>query len=299
MKVVAFILKDGVRSEAEMAEHSGKIATGDGGAKVALVTGASTGIGRAIAEQLARDGLRVFGASRKRPQTAPVGVEMLALDVCSDESVRSCIDQVLAKAGQIDVLVNGAGYLLTGAVEETTIEEAKAQVETNFFGTFRMIRAVLPAMRARRAGQIINITSLAGLVPLPFWGLYTASKFAVEGLTETLRYELRPFGISVSAVEPGYIKTPLYAVERKTHAIDAYGPWHRRFSKKMAEFDGRAPGPELVARAVAKAVRARHPALRYKVTREAVVFTLMRNWFPPSLYESGLRTGFHLDDQRY
>ena len=282
-----------------MADRDGKIAATTSGAKVALVTGASTGIGRAIAEQLARDGLRVFGTSRKPTGAAPDGVEMIPLDVCSDESVRSCVAGLLERTGRIDVLVNAAGYLLSGAVEETTIEEAKAQLETNFFGTFRVIKAVLPAMRSRRTGHIVNITSLAGVVPLPFWGLYAASKFAVEGLSETLRYELSPFGISVSAIEPGYIKTALYAVENKTSPIADYQRWHARFSKKMAEFDKKAPGPELVARAVSKAVRARKPALRYRVTREATLFTFMRSWFPASLFESGLRSGFHLDDERY
>lgn len=282
-----------------MVDRERKIAVPPSGAKVALVTGASTGIGRAVAEQLARDGLRVFGTSRKPAGRAPDGVEMIPLDVCSDESVGSCISGLLARTGRIDILVNAAGYLLSGAVEETTIEEGKAQLETNFFGTFRVIKAVLPTMRSRRAGNIINITSLAGVVPLPFWGLYAASKFAVEGLTETLRYELSPFGISVSAIEPGYIKTALYAVEHKTSPIADYQRWHARFSKKMAEFDKKAPGPELVARAVSKAVRARRPALRYRVTREATVFTFMRSWFPASLFESGLRSGFHLDDERY
>src|ERR1700694_4730313 len=130
-----------------MADPDRKIAARTSGAKVALVTGASNGIGRAIAEQLARDGLRVFGTSRKPTGAAPDGVEMIALDVCSDESVGSCISGLLERTGRIDVLVNAAGYLLSGAVEETTIEEGKAQLETNFFETFRVIKAVLPSMR--------------------------------------------------------------------------------------------------------------------------------------------------------
>jgi len=282
-----------------MANPQVKLAPSPSGAKVALVTGASTGIGRAIAEQLARDGLRVFGTSRKEAGTGTGVVEMLPLDVCADASVRACIDALIERAGRLDVLVNSAGYLLSGAVEETTIEEAKAQAETNFFGTFRVIKAVLPTMRAQKSGHIVNISSLAGIVPLPFWGLYAASKFAVEGMTESLRYEVRPFGIAVSAIEPGYIKTPLYSAERKTKPMAAYEAWHQRFDKRMAEFDRKAPGPELVAEAVSKAVRSARPALRYRVTREATIFTLMRTWFPPSLFESGLRFGFRLDDERY
>ena len=282
-----------------MTDGTKSIAIAPNSAKVALVTGASSGIGRAIAQQLVADGFQVFGTSRKGAQVSERGIEMVELDVDSDESVRSCVGGLLQRAGRIDVLVNNAGYLLGGAVEETTIEEAKAQFETNFFGAFRVINALLPTMRAQMAGRIVNVTSLAGVVPLPFWGLYNASKFALEGLTETLRYELKPFGISVSAIEAGLIKTRFYTDDRKAKPIEAYKPWHHRFRKTMAEFERKAPGPELVARAVSRAVAARKPALRYRVTREATQFTLMRKWLPASLFEYGLRTGFHLDNPRY
>lgn len=277
----------------------GRIAMTTNAAKVALVTGASSGIGRAIARQLVTDGFQVFGTSRKGSGTVADGIEMIPLEVCSDESVQQCVDGLLQRTGRIDVLVNSAGYLLSGAVEEASLDEAKAQFETNFFGAFRVIKAVLPAMRARGAGRIINVTSLAGVVPLPFWGFYNASKFALEGLTETLRYELKPFGIRVSAIEAGSIKTRFYADDRKTAPINDYDPWRRRFVKQMAEFERKAPGPELVANAVSKAVRAPKPALRYRVTREATIFTQMRRWFPASFFESGLRLGFHLDDTRF
>lgn len=267
-------------------------------AKVALVTGASSGIGRAIAERLAADGFRAFGTSRNGG-VSRAGVEMVELDVASDASVEACVAAVLGRAGRVDVLVSNAGYLLGGAVEETTIEEARAQFETNFFGAFRVIRALVPSMRARGSGHIVNVTSLAGVVPLPFWGMYNASKFALEGLTETLRFELQPFGVAVSAIEAGLIKTRFYTDDRKAHAIAAYQPWHRRFRKKMAEFEAKAPGPELVAAAVAKAVAAKSPALRYRVTAEATQFTLLRRFMPAGLYERALRLGFHLDDQRY
>ena len=282
-----------------MAENGRSIEAAANGAKVALVTGASSGIGRAIAQQLAADGFQVFGTSRKGADALQDGIEMIGLDVGAEDSVQSCVRGLLERTGRLDVLVNNAGYLLGGAVEETTIEEGKAQFETNFFGAFRVIKALLPTMRAQKSGRIINVTSLAGVVPLPFWGFYNASKFALEGLTETLRYELKPFGISVSSIEAGLIRTRFYTDDRKTSTIDAYQPWHRRFRKKMTEFEKKAPGPELVAQAVSKAVRAAKPALRYRVTREATQFTLMRTWFPAALFEWGLRSGFHLDDQRY
>src|SRR5262249_40473997 len=160
---------------------------------VALVTGASSGIGAAIAQRLLADGYRVFGTARKVgpnvQRTAdggaaitlvPAGsrVEMIELDVHSDESGERCLATGLDRAGAIDVLVNNAGYLVAGAVEEVSLAEAKAQFETNFFGVARMLRAVLPHMRARRRGHIITMSSLAGLVPVPFWGYYNASKFA-------------------------------------------------------------------------------------------------------------------------
>lgn len=275
------------------------MAVASNGGKVALVTGASSGIGRAVASRLAADGFQVFGTSRKGAAASPDGIEMLALDVCSDESVASCVAALLQRTGRLDVLVNNAGYLLGGAVEEASMAEAKAQFETNFFGAFRLIKAVLPTMRAQKSGRIVNITSLAGVVPLPFWGFYNASKFALEGLTETLRYEVKSLGISVSAIEAGLIKTRFYTDDRKTSAIAAYEPSHRRFRKKMAEFEVKAPGPEVVAAAVSKAVAAAHPALRYRVTREATIFTLMRRLFPGWLFETGLRSSFRLDDQRY
>jgi NAD(P)-dependent dehydrogenase (short-subunit alcohol dehydrogenase family) len=136
--------------------------------KVVLVTGASSGIGEAIAARLARDGHRVFGTSRKARE-AREGIELLPLDVCSDASVQSCVERLLREVGRIDVLVNNAGYLLSGAIEEATLEEARAQLETNFFGVVRMVKAVLPGMRQARQGHIVTISSLAGLVPVRPW----------------------------------------------------------------------------------------------------------------------------------
>ena len=176
---------------------------------------------------------------------------------------------------------------------------APKAIKATGVGAVRIIQAILPGMRQRKSGRIVNITSLAGLVPLPFWGMYNASKFALEGLTETLRYELAPFAIHVSAIEAGLIRTRFYTDDRKAAPIEAYQPWHRRFRKTMAEFERKAPGPELVAEAVSKAVHAARPALRYKVTREATQFTLLRRFMPAGIFERALRAGFHLDDQKY
>jgi NAD(P)-dependent dehydrogenase (short-subunit alcohol dehydrogenase family) len=266
--------------------------------KVILVTGASSGIGAAIAKRLVEDGHTVYGTGRKASGTRRNGVEMLSLDVCSDSSVTDCVDHVIELRGRIDVLVNNAGFLLAGAIEEATLEQAKAQFETNFFGMARMVKAVLPHMRGNGGGKIITISSLAGIVPVPFWGYYNASKFAVEGFTETLRHELKPFGIKVSMVEPGAIKTPLYG-QPVASPMAEYSPWRDRALKTMKGFEDKAPGPEVVGAVVSKLVRSKNPPLRKRITREATVFPLLRWMLPAGAFEAGLRSGFNLDNQRF
>jgi NAD(P)-dependent dehydrogenase (short-subunit alcohol dehydrogenase family) len=261
--------------------------------QVVVVTGASSGIGQAIAAAFAASGCRVFGATRGSVAHAGSGVEPVTIDVNEDQSVRAGVATILAEAGHIDVLVNNAGYLCAGAVEEISMAEAKAQFETNYFGVARMSLAVLPGMRDRRAGHIITVSSLAGLVPVPFWGHYNASKFAVEGLMETLRHEVRPFGIQVAMVEPGSIKTPFYA-RAQPDGMDAYaGPRSRAFAV-MAGYERKAPGPEVVARKVVALANRNHPPLRNRITREARQFTLLRSLLPPGAFEAGVRSGFKL-----
>jgi NAD(P)-dependent dehydrogenase (short-subunit alcohol dehydrogenase family) len=265
--------------------------------RIVLVTGASSGIGGAIAARLAKDGHQVFGTSRKGAGTRD-GVEMLTLDVRSDTSVQSCVEELLRKAGRIDALVNNAGYLLSGAIEEATLEEARAQLETNFFGVVRMVKAVLPAMRRARSGHIVTISSLAGLVPVPFWGFYNASKFAVEGYMETLRHELKPFGIRVAMVEPGIIQTPFYE-NPQARAMPEYSPWRDRALKSVGQLAAKAPGPGVVAEVVARLIASRDPPLRNRVTREASVFPFLRWLLPASAFEAGTRRGFNLDRQGF
>ena len=259
---------------------------------VALVTGSSSGIGAAIATQLARDGYRVFGGSRRAE--SPAGTEALLLDVCSDASVRACIETILERTGRLDVLVNNAGQLIAGAIEELTLDQARTQFETNFFGVARTVLAVLPHMREQRRGKIVTLSSLAGLVPVPYWGYYNASKFAVEGYCETLRAELKPFGIAVAMVEPGAIRTSLFA-QPQAVKLDAYTPWRDRGLKTMSGFEAKAPPPDVVARAVSKIAAAAHPPLRTLVTSEAHAFTTMRRLLPAGLFESAVRFGFALD----
>ena len=173
--------------------------------KTVIVTGASSGIGQAIAAHLHRSGWRVFGTMR-RPDPDRDGPDALKLDVTSDQSVEAAVAEVLARAGRIDAMVNNAGADMLGAVEETTAQEALDLFQTNFFGVHRLVRAVLPSMRARKAGRLVTIGSIAGFLPTPFEAFYSASKHALEGYCESLDFEVRPFGIRTVLIEPGFVR---------------------------------------------------------------------------------------------
>src|SRR5215207_1712321 len=174
---------------------------------VALVTGASTGIGHATAKALQNAGFRVFGTSRRAAAERSDGVTMLTGDVTSDASVAKLVDDILAEAGRIDLLVNNAGFGVTGAAEESSIAQVRSLFETNFYGVVRMSNAVLPIMRKQRGGRILNVGSILGLVPAPYGAYYSASKFAIEGYSESLDHEVREFGVRVAIIEPGATRT--------------------------------------------------------------------------------------------
>jgi len=265
----------------------------DTGRRVVLITGASSGIGRACAQHLARCGHRVFGTQR-RSVSSPEGsgIEMLAMDVNEDESVRRAVATVLERAGALDAVVNNAGNAFMGAIEDTSIEEARAQLETNFFGVLRVCRAVLPAMRARGHGHIVNVSSLAGVLGLPFSGLYSASKFAVEGMTESLRWETRRFGIRVVLIEPGDFRSNLAASRQLVKGAADNPAYQDAFARVKAQQDGdeaRALTPEPVARLVEKVLADPNPRLRYSVgmVSQRVVVPLKR-LLPQRLFESVL-----------
>ena len=258
-----------------------------------LVTGASSGIGQAIAQLLAQRGYNVFGTARK-PGAAPrTGITMVALDVRSDDSVRTCVERVLSQAGRLDVLVNNAGYNLMGAAEETSLEEAKSQFETNFFGVVRMVNAVLPAMRKAGTGKIINIGSLAGITAIPFGGFYTASKFAIEGYSEALWHELRPLGISVSVIEPGFVHTAIGdATQLAQSSLTAYDGVRTRATSALARQVKAGIAPEAVAQAVLRTIESRAPALRYRVGADAVWLPRLKHAIPWPLFAAGVRRTF-------
>jgi NAD(P)-dependent dehydrogenase (short-subunit alcohol dehydrogenase family) len=233
--------------------------------KVVLVTGASSGIGQAIARHLAARGWRVFGTSR-RETTGFDGVDMLPMDVDDDDSVTRAVSAIAEKTGRLDAVVNNAGWALMGPVEDTSIAEARAQMETNFFGVLRVCRAALPVMREQRSGHIVNISSLGGIFGIPFSGIYSASKFAVEGLSESLRLETRRFGIRVVLIEPGDTRSQLPLRRRTAQPVrhaSAYQEIFDRFQAKQAQDEAKAPPPDAVAVLVERILRDPRPAMRY------------------------------------
>ena len=268
--------------------------------KIVLITGVSSGIGQATAQLLAQQGFTVFGTSRNPSSVERMsGVEVLPLDVRLDESVNGCVDTVVKRTGRLDTLVNNAGYSLVGPIEEAMLEEAKAQFETNFFGVVRMVKKVLPIMRKQASGQIINVSSGAGLTPLPFVGFYSASKFALEGYTEALRHEVKPFHIRVSLVEPGFIKSHLRQNQQlATDQISDYDPWRKWVSAVRPKWEERLPEPALVAECVLRVVGSQSPKLRYRVGKESAQAFWLRRFLPESLFERGVRRTFRLDAKK-
>lgn len=262
--------------------------------KVILITGASSGIGRACAGHLSSRGYRVFGTCRNAGdlKLANCNIEMLSMNVDDESSVQAAIKDLLEKAGRLDCVVNNAGFALMGSVEDTSIKEAKAQMETNFFGVLRVCRAVLPVMRKQGSGHIINISSLAGVLGLPFSGLYSASKFALEGMTESLRLELRPFGVRVVLIEPGDFNTQLPArrrIAKESETNSSYQQKLAQFKSAQEKDEAKAPSPEPVAYLVERILKTDTPALRYTVGMlgQRIVVPLKR-LLPQRLFEWAL-----------
>ncbi len=220
---------------------------------------------------------------------------MLQLDVDSDRSASSCVSTLMERAGRIDVLVNSAGYALSGGLEETSIEEARAHFETNFFGTARMVNAVLPVMRRQRSGQIINIGSIAGTIPVPFEGFYAAAKAALLAYSEALRHEVKSFNVRVSILEPGFFRTNLGEARRSAaRSIPDYdGMRNRAVAQLVEDFRG-GEDPRLVAEMIAMIIETRSARLRYAVGREKR-YLLLKRITPASTFEAGVRKHWRLD----
>jgi NAD(P)-dependent dehydrogenase (short-subunit alcohol dehydrogenase family) len=235
-------------------------------AKVVLITGASSGFGRAIAERLSSTGMIVYGTSRRVTDDG-CPYRMIVMDVADEASIGTAVKSIVDREGRIDVVVNNAGVGVAGSIEDTSIEEAKLQFDTNFFGVVRVVQAVLPYMRERRRGRIINISSIGGLIGLPYQAFYSASKFALESLTESLRLELEPFGVDAVAIEPGDFKTG-FTNNRIVAKAAAAGPYAKQFGKTLEVYAGdeiNGADPELVAELVERVISVPAPKVRYLV----------------------------------
>lgn len=262
-----------------------------------LITGCSTGIGRATAERLARSGKWTVYATARRPDSIAdlSGCRTLALDVTDETSMRAAVDAV---DGGVDALVNNAGYGLEGAVEDIPMDEIRRQFETNFFGLVRMCQLVLPGMRAKTWGRIVNVSSVGGKLTFPGGGYYHATKHAVEAFSDALRFEVRGFGIGVSIVEPGLIKT---SFGETAGAVGSGDGTYTEFNAAVAEtvrgaYEGLmgsfAAGPGVVARAIDRAISSRNPRSRYRVTAGARATLMMRKMMPDRAFDAFLRTQF-------
>ena len=265
--------------------------------KIAIVTGASSGIGQATAERLAGAGYKVYGTSRRAAQSGQRSFEMLTLDVTSDASVEAAVTEVMRAEGRIDLLVNNAGFgVAPGGAEESSIEQARSIFDTNFFGIVRMTRAVVPHMRQRESGRIINIGSVLGFLPMPFGALYAATKHAIEGYSESLDHELRTRGIRVSVIEPAYTKTQFDANFLEPDAkLDEYREARAALGKRLKEVMAEADRPGVVAAVVLRAASAMRPKLRYTAGGLARRLRWLRRFAPAVVMDAGIRRDLRLD----
>lgn len=264
--------------------------------KTAFVTGASSGIGKAAALALNRAGYRVIGTSRKAsPDEVRDGIRMIACDVTSDASVAAAASLALAELGHIDLLVNNAGYAISGAAEESSIEQVHALFDTNFLGVVRVTNAVLPIMRQQGFGRILNIGSVVGLIPGPFSAYYTASKHAIEGYPESLDHEVRPFGIRVAVIEPWATKTSIEANSpRGDRPVAAYGQTFARYQAAFTAAMAAGDTADDVAATILAAAQARTPRLRYPSGKAARQTSFARRFLPRALFDRILRKQFNI-----
>ena len=274
--------------------------------KAVLITGCSSGIGRATAELLAAKGWTVYASARRLDSVGDLagrGCKVLALDVCDEASMRTAVESIEKAEGAVGVLINNAGYGQEGAVEEVSLAQVRQQFETNVFGLTRLTQLALPGMRRQGWGKVVNLSSMGGKLTFPGGGVYHATKHALEALSDALRFEVRPFGVDVIVIEPGPIKTrfgdtAIDSIPGSTHSQSSpYASFNAALASKVREaYEGpmamMAAGPEAVARVIEKAISARRPKARYPVTVAARVLMRLRRWLPDRAFDAFLRTQF-------
>ncbi len=265
--------------------------------KVILITGASSGIGKSIAEYLFQKGMNVYGTSRNPISEEVNGVKMLALDVTNVASIEKAVATVISNEHRIDVLINNAGMGITGPVEDTPTDEMRAVFDTNFFGTIDVMKAVLPQMRTQQKGLIINITSIAGYMGLPFRGLYSATKGALELITEATRMEVKQFGIDVTNVAPGDFATNIAAGRYHTPVYED-SAYKEKYAENLALMDADVDGgmaPEEMAKAIHRIILTTKPKIHYKVGAFMQKFSIvLKRLLPDKLYEKLLMNHYKL-----
>jgi NAD(P)-dependent dehydrogenase (short-subunit alcohol dehydrogenase family) len=263
--------------------------------KTIRITGATSGIGLFTANQLHLNGIKVFGTSRTPEKFSNrFPFELVELDITSEASVARCVDTVLSASKTIDALINNAGIAVCGSAEETSLEQAYRQVETNFWGAVKMTREMLPVMRRQRSGTIITIGSLAGLMGVPFQSYYSASKHALEGYFKSLRIEVRTFNIKVSMVEPGFFRTNLHnSFEFAEGTNEDYDRIRKNTLQVFSNSIEKADNPDLVAQVVLKILNSKNPGFSYRIGKNSwIAPNLQFLWY--NLFEFGLRSTFKL-----
>ncbi|WP_299668943.1 SDR family oxidoreductase [uncultured Polaribacter sp.] len=265
--------------------------------KVVLITGASSGIGKAIAIFLSEKGFKVYGTSRNPDTTQKFSFEMIALDVLDVQSINKAVDLIIAKEGKLDVLVNNAGMGITGPIEDTPTEEMRAVFNTNLFGTIDVMKAVLPQMRSQNSGTIINVTSIAGYMGLPFRGLYSATKGALELITEATRMEVKNFGIHMVNVAPGDFATNIAAGRYHTPVFEnsAYKEKYQTNLELMDAHVDSGMNPIEMAKVIYKIIQTENPKIHYKVGGFMEKFSIvLKRILPDKMYEKLLMNHYKL-----
>ena len=284
--------------------------------EVAVVTGSSTGIGFETSLALAKNGYLTYATVRKTEgggsnqimdiaKNENLPLQVIQLDVDNDKSVLDAINKIVTENDRIDVVVNNAGYALVGALEETSMEEIKAQFETNFFGAVRVMQAVIPIMRKQRSGKIVNITSMGGRIAIPLDSIYHATKFALEGLSESIRYELEPFGIKIILIEPGAVGTSFWknwrmAMKASSSSDNNYNSPYKQIENNMFEsfkkMEQNAIHPSEVAKVILQAVISDNPDFRYVVGKDAAAILETRRSMSDREFQNFMKKQFNLQN---